>query len=68
MCQQGNHHWVIDPPTSPVSKGICIKCKETKMFQNRYFDGSDYLMEYHQITPRERQAIIEGRKSGILFV
>ena len=30
------HHWIIDPPEGPVSKGVCRKCGEEKDFQN-YF-------------------------------
>lgn len=28
------HHWVIEPPRGPVSKGICIKCGAEKEFNN----------------------------------
>ena len=28
------HHWVIEPPTGPVSKGVCKKCGEEKEFDN----------------------------------
>jgi hypothetical protein len=65
MCQ---HHWQISPPTSPTSIGTCVKCQEQKVFNNRFFDGNDYLIEYRQITPKEREKITEGRRSGILFI
>lgn len=32
------HHWVIDRPTGPVSKGVCQVCGEVREFHN-YVDG-----------------------------
>jgi len=31
---QCTHHWVIDPPSGPISYGTCKKCGETKEFVN----------------------------------
>ncbi|MFO8009882.1 MAG: hypothetical protein R6U89_03620 [Dehalococcoidia bacterium] len=28
------HHWLIEPPEGPVSKGVCLKCGEVKEFNN----------------------------------
>jgi len=28
------HHWVIDPPEGPVSKGTCRSCGEEREFLN----------------------------------
>ena len=28
------HHWVIDPPKGPVSKGVCRGCGEEREFPN----------------------------------
>lgn len=28
------HHWVIDPPEGPVSKGVCRGCGEERDFPN----------------------------------
>ena len=33
------HHWVIDKPAGPVSKGVCRLCSEEREFQN-YVEGS----------------------------
>jgi len=30
------HHWLIEPPTRPVSKGVCKKCGEDREFHNWY--------------------------------
>jgi len=30
------HHWLIEPPTSPVSTGVCKKCGEEREFHNDY--------------------------------
>ncbi len=32
------HHWVIDPPEGPVSKGACRSCGEEREFPN-YVEG-----------------------------
>ena len=29
------HHWVIDPPKGPVSKGVCRSCGEERDFPGR---------------------------------
>ena len=36
ICQ---HHWVIDSPNGPTSKGVCCACGQEREFQN-------YLEEY----------------------
>ena len=28
------HHWVVDPPAGPVSKGTCRSCGEGRDFPN----------------------------------
>ena len=28
------HHWVIDPPEGPASKGVCRSCGEERDFPN----------------------------------
>ena len=28
------HHWMIDSPAGPTSKGKCKKCRRVKMFEN----------------------------------
>ena len=38
------HHWVIEPPEGPFSKGKCLKCGEEKEFQN-YFPHSTWENE-----------------------
>ena len=29
-----SHHWVIEPPSGPVSLGVCQDCQETREFKN----------------------------------
>ena len=36
VCQ---HHWVIERPAGPVSKGMCRLCGEEREFRN-YIEGS----------------------------
>ncbi len=33
------HHWVLEPPAGPVSKGECRSCGEERDFLN-YLEGS----------------------------
>ncbi len=28
------HHWLIEPPSGPTSKGVCKICGEVKIFDN----------------------------------
>ena len=28
------HHWVIEAPTGPISRGVCQMCKATRDFKN----------------------------------
>lgn len=68
MCQ---HHWIIEPPVSSVSQGVCVKCRETKIFSNRFYSLDEYYPPQNNLRPissQEREAITQGRKSGILFI
>ena len=38
VCQ---HHWIIDSPAGPVSKGVCRVCDEEREFLN-YVEGSSW--------------------------
>ena len=31
MCR---HHWIIDAPVGPVSRGVCQQCSEVREFKN----------------------------------
>ena len=35
------HHWVIDKPAGPTSRGTCRACGEERDFQN-YIEGSGW--------------------------
>ena len=28
------HHWIIEEPTGPVSRGVCQQCEEVREFKN----------------------------------
>ena len=28
------HHWIIDAPTGPVSRGVCQLCQDVREFKN----------------------------------
>ena len=34
------HHWVIDSPSGPASRGVCKKCGAEKDFPNTIADSS----------------------------
>lgn len=38
------HHWLIEPPEGPVSKGECLKCGDKQEFGN-YFGHSMWESE-----------------------
>lgn len=33
------HHWIIEPPKGPVSRGVCKICRERREFQNAPLEG-----------------------------
>jgi len=35
------HHWIIETPSGPVSKGVCKYCGAVKEFQN-YWQGTSW--------------------------
>lgn len=36
-----NHHWIIDPPDGPISRGVCKICGVHREFQNAWtFKGN----------------------------
>jgi len=39
-----HHHWIIEPPTGPTSKGQCMHCSAEHEFQNSFgpFLWGDY--------------------------
>ena len=34
------HHWMIEAPSGPVSRGVCRVCDEVREFKN-YIDGTE---------------------------
>ena len=39
-CVNSTHYWIIDPPDSRISRGVCKHCKEEREFNNSSaFDG-----------------------------
>ena len=34
------HHWIIETPSGPFSKGVCKLCGEEKDFENLYYGYS----------------------------
>ena len=61
------HHWVIERPSGPVSKGVCQRCGEERDFQN-YIEGSwgnDISLESLSGGSRLPAGVdVEGAKDG----
>ena len=51
------HHWLIEPPEGPTSKGVCKLCGEIKMFDNIL---ADLLSISDSVTPSEPGGLVEG--------
>lgn len=34
------HHWLIEPPSGPTSKGVCRTCGEERAFENYHFSST----------------------------
>ena len=34
------HHWLIEPPGGPTSKGVCRICGEERAFENYHFSST----------------------------
>jgi len=32
--KQCQHHWLIEPPSGPLSRGVCKRCGEERYFMN----------------------------------
>lgn len=77
MCTAPAHHWQIDPPDGRHSYGICIHCKEEKLFANSFWKDSERWSESNMamyvspdfepirlVSPQdfEREALNENRK------
>ena len=41
------HHWIIDSPAGPVSKGLCRLCGEERLFRN-YQEGGNLYESRHR--------------------
>lgn len=43
------HHWIIDSPIGPMSRGICQFCREVREFknylENSYWDDGDVSLD-----------------------
>ena len=50
------HHWVIESPTGPISRGVCKVCGAVKEFQNYQFDFS----WEDNVTPQIRSGATNG--------
>lgn len=52
MCR---HHWMIEPPDGPLSKGVCKLCGEVRMFNNIL---EDLFARSDSATPRSLASLV----------
>jgi hypothetical protein len=43
------HHWIIETPNGPVSKGVCKLCGEERDFENIFY-GQGQVYEHPKST------------------
>ena len=60
------HHWVIDVPAGPVSKGTCRLCGEAQEFRNylESFSGWDEVRTFSQPSPEESYPLRQLAKAA----
>jgi hypothetical protein len=52
------HHWVIEQPNGPASKGVCKKCGATALFKNGYaaaLDNTPYAKRFSLQSNKRRR-------------
>jgi hypothetical protein len=42
------HHWVIEEPSGPMSRGVCKRCGEEREFKNWLSDADFVTNEEHR--------------------
>ena len=50
------HHWLIEPPDGPTSKGVCKLCGEVKVFDNVL---ADLLQNVDSSSPLKLASLVE---------
>ena len=60
------HHWLIDSPAGPSSRGVCLLCGDVKEFQN-YIEGSawGYDISIEQLSGGSRLPITRETRASI---
>ena len=56
VAQTCRHHWVIDAPDGPVSRGKCRACGEARDFKNT-IDSTPWGEEQRAAVPEERVGV-----------
>ena len=49
------HHWVIEPPTGPFSRGVCQVCEAVREFKN-YIDAAPWSEDTSATQPSSKYA------------
>ena len=44
------HHWIIEAPTGPVSRGVCRLCDEVREFNN-YIETAPWIEDAASVQP-----------------
>ena len=58
------HHWILDAPAGPVSKGACRSCGEERCFPN-YIEGR-FNNRRSDVPPKYQTEIVEKTLEGLL--
>jgi len=48
------HHWVIDRPNGPLSKGVCQRCGESREFSNSIDSVPWHIIQWNRTQSPER--------------
>jgi len=57
------HHWIIEPPAGPTSKGVCRFCGAEREFAN---SGAYFIDEEHKAAMTAMSAERKERKTRVL--
>jgi hypothetical protein len=51
------HHWIIEPPMGPISRGVCLHCDEVREFKN-YIDSAPWSDDPSALDANPRNSAI----------
>ena len=51
------HHWIIDPPMGPISRGACRHCDEVREFKN-YIESAPWVDDPSALNANPRYSAV----------